>query len=178
MINLSNFSYSVFYYLNYFSLPYDKITLINKTDKSFIKLNIVFVIFYNFLTFISRINVIKNYLNNYFKNYQLVYRFNNKYHLSNNFIIKKNIDCATNLSCSNVKNILFEFNDNNKICMLNKIKEYNPDFSIINFLKLNEIKQNNINKIIIQYIPIFNLKDKELIFEEIKLENINYLLKN
>jgi len=178
MINLSNLSYSVLYYLNYFSLSYDKITLINNIDKSFIRLNIVLVIFYNFLMFISRINVIKNYLNNYFKNYLLVYRFNNKYHLSNNFIIKKNIDCVENVRCCNIKNIYFEFNDNNKINMLNKIKEYDSDFSIINFLKLNEIKQNNISKIIIQYIPIFKLNDKELFFEDIKSKNINYLLKN
>jgi len=166
--------------MNYFSLPYDNITLINNTDKNFIKLNIVYVIFYNFLTFIARINFIKNYLNNYFKNYQLVYRFNNKYHLSKSFIIKKKKknNCVEQLSCCNVKNILFEFNDNNKINMLNKIKEYDSDFSIINFLKLNKINQKKITKIIIQYIPIFNLNDKELIFEDIKSENINYLLKN
>ena len=178
MINLSNLSYSVLYYLNYFSLSYDKITLINNIDKSFIRLNIFLVIFYNFLAFISRINFIKNYLNNYFKNYLLVYRFNNKYHLSNNFIIKKNVDCVENVTCCNIKNIFFEFSDNNKINMLNKIKEYDSDFSIINFLKLNEIKQNNISKIIIQYIPIFKLNDKVLIFEDIKSKNINYLLKN
>jgi hypothetical protein len=174
MINLT---YTILYYLNYFSIPYDKIILLNNKKNNFVKLNMFQILIYNFLTYISYFDIIKNYLNNYFIDYNVVYRFNNKYNLSNTFLIKKKED-KSELSFSNVKNIIFEFADSNQINFFNKIKEYDSDFSIENFLKLNEINPDTVNKIVIEYIPIFNLKTKELLFDEIKAENINYLLKN
>lgn len=172
-----NISYNLFYYLNYFSIPYDTIILLNNKKNNSIKLNIFQILVYNILIYLSYFDIIKNYLNNYFSDFNIVYRFNNKYYLSDNFLIKKK-ENKSELSFSNVKGIIFEFVNSNQKNFYNEIKQYDSDFSIENFLKLNEINPETVNKIVIEYIPIFNLKNKELLFDEIRSENINYLLKN
>tara|TARA_B100001248_G_C27375208_1_gene453881 strand:- start:370 stop:909 length:540 start_codon:yes stop_codon:yes gene_type:complete len=179
MFNLNNLNFAIFYFLNYFAIPYDKIILINKKkNNKYIKLNFILIYLYNLLIFLSKINFIKIYLNRLFFDYKVIYKKNDKFKISDSFIIKEEKTPLEKLSCSNIKRIIFIDSDNYEVNLLNKIKEYDLDFNIYDFLKINNINQDNIKKIIIEYIPIFDITNKELNFNEIKLEKIKYLLKN
>jgi hypothetical protein len=169
-----NILFIINYYICYFKtilgtlLPFNEIILINEKTLGIIPNSILNVIIFNLLS--------KKYLNYYFKDYKIICKYKEKYYYFETIDYAKQHD---NLNCSLIQKIyLTSLNKDKNINITNEIKKFNNDFKIIDFFLINNLPIKDINKICIEYIPIFNLKKREISSENFLYKNINFLIKN
>ena len=156
--------------------PYKELMLINKSNLTVFKLNLFFILLYYLILFVSKIYFFKEKVNQYLSNYNIVYLYNEKYNLSINFIINENK--KKELHCTNIKKISLQYNNESILDITKTIKSYSYDFNIIYFFLINNINPKNIKCLVLEYIPIFNIKKKEIPLKNFMDKKIKYILKN
>lgn len=174
------------YIISYFKtkliniFPYSNLILINKSTLKIYRLNILFLLFYYFIYFISTalgvtISLfLKKNFNYFLSNYIVSYSYNNKYYLSEKFIIKKNKEL--DVKCTDIQKVILCYN-NKKCDITNIIKKYDNNYLIIYFFLINNINPKEIKNIKLEYIPIFNINSKELPLNNFMNKKIGYILK-
>jgi len=167
-----NILFIINYYICYLKtilstlIPFNEIILINEKTLSVKYSNILNLIILNLLT--------KKYLNYYFKDYKIICKYKEKYYYYETIEYTKQEEY---LNCNSIQKIYLT-SINKNINITNEIKNYNNDFKIIDFFLINNLPIKDINKVYIEYIPIFNIENREILIDEFLNKNINYLIKN
>lgn len=155
--------------------PYTNIKLF-KQDK-IIDLNFMKCIIFNLVNYFNS-SFFNKKINEYFKNYEVLYKKNNKIYISKTFIINKKSNSDNScFFCSQVDKILIK-NQNSVIDFLKLIKNYDMNIKIDKACMINNIKIEDIDHISIEYFPFCKIPNKELNSEQFKNENLEFLLKN
>jgi hypothetical protein len=142
-----------------------------------IELNFIKCIIFNLINYFE-INILNQRVNEYFKNYEVLYQKDNKLYISETFIINKaskNKDSC--FFCSQVDKILIK-NNKSIIDFTKLIKNYDMNIKIEKACMINKIRIDEINNISIEYFPFCKIPKKELHLEQFKNENLEFLLKN
>ena len=167
----------LFYYLNYLLcffntiwnhiFPFNEIIILNYKTSYISKKSFLFCIFFNIVR-----NINFSIIEYFYKDYKIICRYDQKYRYLSN------LDNKEQLNCNLIQKINLIFKDNTEFNITNKLKNYQKDFLILDFLLINKIRLEKLEKICVDFIPIFNLESKELSINLIMDQNISYLLKN
>ena len=179
MIHLQRLGFNLFYLYNLFDFIcfYSEIKIINKKYNNITNLSFIYLILFNCCNWLSKILFFKNLVNMIFKNYKVIYKKEDKYYISDSFIIKSS-KLESCFSCSSVNSIKITNKLGREQDIFNIIKKYDNDFDLKYFFEINNINLNENDKIVINFIPFFNLTAKEINYNDLESKKINYLLKN
>ena len=156
--------------INFF-IPVSNIICINLNTLQYQNFTIIYYLLYYMSYFILRIFYnLSNKINKNLINYKQIYLYQDKYYISDNFIIDfKNLNKKSDLSVKIIDSIKLKLINNSELEITNQIKKYDNQIPFIIFLKLNHINFVQIDKIMINFFSFGKF--------ETKLINANEILK-
>ena len=155
--------------------PYTNIKFFKQ--EKIIELNFIQYIIFNLVNYFNS-SFLNKKINEYFKNYEVLYQKNNKFYISKNVIINKNSKNDDScFFCSDVDKILIK-NKNSVINFSKLIKNYDMNIKIEKACLVNNIKIEDIDHISVEYFPFCKIPKKEFNSKQLKNENLEFLLKN
>ena len=146
-INTLNYhNYTLFYYSLYYSLFF------------------LLTVFYN----------LPCKINKYLINHKNIYKYQDKFYISDDFLIdfkKLNKNKKSDVNIRIIDSVKLKLNNNSQLEITNKIKQYDDNFPIIIFCKLNNINILDIKEIVINFFILGKIETKSLLAKDVFKKN-------